>query len=161
MNQVRQKGKTMKISSESKRKAFNISVLKIVGVLLISLLAILLLWQGKSTSVQASNALVAKVYFDGEYRIEDGEWKKIVKGEHIPSTQGDVTLRGNFHLLSPDGEYVGLYTDVLPLAFYTDHINLTFYENENEPYVIDHEDPLYGASACGVNWIAHTLAEKI
>ncbi len=39
-----------------------------------------------------------------KYKIEDGEWHKIVKGEHIPATKGDVTLRGNFHMLAPDGE---------------------------------------------------------
>ena len=49
----------------------NISVLTIVGVLLILLTAIALLWHGNANSMQAIPALVAQVYFDGEYRIGD------------------------------------------------------------------------------------------
>ena len=75
--------------------------------------------------MQAESALIAQVYFDGEYRIADGPWQQIVKGKHIPSTEGDVTLRGNFHMLTPDGEYVGVYSGDTPIALYTDHINLT------------------------------------
>ena len=81
----------------------------IVGVLLLLSSALLLLWYGNANSMQAEPALMAGIYFDGEYRIADGEWHKIVKGKHIPSTKGDVTLKGNFHLLAPDGEYVGIY----------------------------------------------------
>ena len=77
----------------------------ITGVLLLILLAILLLWFNNSTSLQAEPALIAQVYFDGEYRINDGAWQKIVAGEHIPSTKGDVTLRGNFHM--PDHPKAG------------------------------------------------------
>ena len=33
-------------------------------------------------------ALLAQVYFDGEYRIADGSWQEIGKGKHIPSTKG-------------------------------------------------------------------------
>jgi hypothetical protein len=100
---------------------------------------------------------VAQVYFDGEYRIADGEWKPIVKGEHIPSTKGDVTLKGNFHMLAPDGEYVGIYRGEIPIAIYTDHINLTFYEAGFEPFVIETENTLYGSSACGETWVAHAF----
>ena len=133
------------------------NVVRTMGVLLILLLAIALLWHGNANSMQAEPALVADVYFDGEYRIAGGPWKTITEGEHIPSTHGDVTLRGNFHMLAPNGEYVGIYRGDLPIAFYTDHINLTFYEGDNEPFVIDMENPLYGSSACGVNWSAYTL----
>ena len=107
--------------------------------------------------MQAQPALLAQVYFDGEYRIADGSWQQIVKGEHIPSTKGDVTLRGNFHMLTPDGEYIGIYTGDIPIALYVDHISLTFYEGENEPYIIDIENPLFGDSACGVDWTAYIL----
>ncbi|MBQ2390501.1 MAG: hypothetical protein II306_01915, partial [Clostridia bacterium] len=100
----------------------NIASLKITGVVLIILLAVVLLWHGNVTSNQAMPAMVAGVYFDGEYRIADGQWQKIEKGKHISSTEGDVTLRGNFHLVAPDGEYVGVYTDSIPIALYTNHI---------------------------------------
>ena len=120
-------------------------------------LALVLLWHGNVTSNQAMPAMVAGVYFDGEYRIADGQWQKIEKGKHISSTEGDVTLRGNFHLVAPDGEYVGVYTDSIPIALYTNHINLTFYEGENEPFIIDVENPLYGDSACHEDWSAYVL----
>ena len=136
---------------------FKYSHLCVIGVLFILLLAFTLLLLGNATSNQAMPALVAQVYFDGEYRIADGPWQEIVKGNHIPATKGDVTLRGNFHMLAPDGEYVGVYRGDTPIALYTDHVNLTFYEGENEPYVMDIENPLYGDSACGISWSAYSL----
>ena len=139
---------------ETKSRFLNITI---AGVLLLLLSAVILLWHGNATSNQAMPALVAQIYFDGEYRIADGQWQKIVAGEHISSTEGDVTLRGNFHMLAPDGEYVGIYSGDVPIAFYTNHINLTFYEGENEPFIIDVENPLYGDSACCVDWTAYTL----
>ncbi len=142
---------------EGKSCVFYITGLKIVGVILVFLLAIMLLWNGNANSMQAVPALMADVYFDGEYRIADGEWQKIVKGQHISSTEGDVTLRGNFHMLAPDGQYVGIYRGDLPIAFYTNHINLTFYEKGQEPYVMDAENSLYKDSACGTCWNAYTF----
>ena len=132
----------------------------IAGVLFLILLAVFLLWFNNNTSLQATPALIAQVYFDGEYRIEEGEWQKIVEGEHIPSTKGDVTLRGNFHMLDPEGGYVGVYRGDLPIAFYTDHINLTFYETGFDPFVIDMENHLYGNSVCGEGWSAYFLVSE-
>ena len=139
---------------------FKKSHLQVAGVLLLILLAVFLLWFNNSTSLQAEPALIAQVYFDGEYRIDDGEWQKIVEGKHIPSTKGDVTLRGNFHMRDPEGGYVGIYRGDLPIAFYTDHINLTFYETGVEPFVIDMENPLYGDSVCGEGWTACFLTSE-
>ena len=133
---------------------------QVFGVLLLGLLAACLLWFNNRNSMQAEPALVAQVYFDGEYRIGDGDWKRIVEGEHIPATKGDVTLRGNFHSLTPYGDYIGVYRGELPIAFYTDHINLAFYEGEDEPFIIDMENRLYGNSACGVSWTAHRLTSE-
>ena len=135
---------------ETTSKFLNRTTIMIAGVLFLLLSAVVLLWHGNANSMQATPALVAQVYFDGEYRIADGEWQKIVKGNHISSTEGDVTLRGNFHMLTPDGEYVGIYSDNIPIALYTNHINLTFYEGENAPFIIDVENPLYGDSACRI-----------
>ena len=131
--------------------------MQLAGVLFLIFLAVFLLWFNNANSMQAEPALVAQVYFDGEYRITNGEWQSIVRGEHIPSTKGDVTLRGNFHVLTPDGEYAGLYEGEIPIAFYTDHIGLTFYEVGSDPYIIDMENPLYGSSACGEGWTAYSL----
>ena len=145
---------------DSKEKKFcplNNTVLYVAGILIVIFLAITLLWHGNANNMQAQPALLAEVYFDGEYRIADGQWQKIVKGEHISSTEGDVTLRGNFHMLTPDGEYVGSYRGEIPVALYTNHINLTIYEKGQEPHVIDTETPMYKDSACGESWTAHTF----
>ena len=127
---------------------------QVTGVLLLILLAAFLLWFINSNSWQAQPALVADVYFEGEYRIADGEWQPIVEGEHISSTKGDVTLRGNFHMLAPDGEYVGIYRGEIPIAFYVNHVGLTVYEAGYEPNVVDVEIPLFGDAACGETWRA-------
>ncbi len=136
---------------------FNRPTLQIIGICAIFVIAALLLWHGNATSSQAAEPLVAQVRFDGEYRVADGEWKPIVQGEHIPATDGDVTLRGNFHIYAPDGEYVGICRGDMPVAFYTDHINLTFYEKGFDPYVIDNENPLYGDASCCESWTAHSF----
>ena len=144
-------------NKETKFSFINKTMLWIVGIFAVLFLALVLLWHGNANSMQAAPAMVAGVYFDGEYRIADGQWQKIETGKHISSTEGDVTLRGNFHLVTPDGEYVGIYSDTTPIAIYTNHINLTFYEGENEPFIIDVENPLYGNSACHEEWSAYVL----
>ena len=144
-------------NKETRFSFMNKTTLWVVGILAVLFLALGLLWHVNANSMQALPAMVAGVYFDGEYRIADGQWQKIETGKHISSTEGDVTLRGNFHLVAPDGEYIGIYTDSLPIALYANHINLTFYEGENEPFIIDVENPLYGDSACHEDWIAYML----
>ena len=139
---------------------FNPACLQAIGIGFILLFFVLLLWHGNATSMQAQPALLAQVYFDGEYRIADGSWQEIVKGEHIPSTKGDVTLRGNFHMRAPDGEYIGIYASDIPIALYVDHIGLTFYESGNEPYVMDMENPLFGDSGCGASWTAYRITRE-
>ena len=141
---------------KSKNK-FKHSYLQIIGAVLIILLALFLLWYGNATSYQAMPAMIAQVYFDGEYRIADGPWQEITEGKHIPSTKGDVTLRGNFHTLTPYGDYIGIYDGDLPIALYTNHINLTIYESGCDSYTIDMENPLLGDSACGEDWTLYTL----
>ena len=128
----------------------------IAGVLVLIALALLLLLFNSAYGYQAGNAMMAQVRFEGEYRIADGEWHKIVEGEHIPSNKGDVTLRGNFQMFTPDGEYVGVYNDVTPIAFYLDHISVTFYGNNTEmPF--DVENYLLGESACCARWEAQPV----
>ena len=136
------------------------TTLIIVVILFMVFSAIMLLWQGNENSLQSVSPTPAKIYFKGVYCIEGGDPQEIVEGEHIPSTKGDVTLRGNFHMLTPSGEYIGVYSGTSLIAFYTDHINLTFIEEGGEPYVIDHENPLFGASACGVDWTAHAFSKN-
>lgn len=142
--------------TNSRFRFLNKTTVAVVGILLIVVLALTLLWHGNATSTQAESALVAQVYFDGDYRIGDGAWQKIVKGEHIPSTKGDVTMRGQFHMLAPDGEYVGVYEGDTPIALYCDHLRLTVSSGE-ESLMMDMENPRYGDSSCGVSWTAYLV----
>ena len=131
--------------------------LQATGIFLLVFLAALLLWFNRIHSMQSTSAVAAKVRFYGEYRIGDGQWHEITEEQHIPATKGDVTLRGDFHMLTPDGEYIGIYRGNTPIVFYTDHISLTIVEGENEPFVMDVENPLYGSSACCEHWFAYLL----
>ena len=131
--------------------------LQVIGTVLLLFLAVFLLWFNQANSNQALSAMVAQVRFQGEYRIGDGQWQEIIEGEHISATKGDVTLRGNFHLYAPDGEYAGILEEDTLIALYTDHIGLTIHQGENEPFVIDMENPLYGSSVCGMGWTAHSF----
>ena len=145
------------MSKEKTKYWLSIEILILVGVLLVAAAAGVLLWHGNATSSQAELALMAQVHFEGEYRVADGEWQALEQGEHVPSTKGDVTLRGNFHMLTPDGEYVGIYSGELPIALYVNHLNVTIREGENEPLVMDTENPLYGDSSCGAVWMAYSF----
>ena len=134
------------------------SYFSVAGILVLITLSVLLMCFNSRNSNQALSALVAQVRFYGEYRIGDRPWQEIVEGQHIPATKGDVTLRGNFHMLTPDGEYVGIYRGELPIALYSNHISLTIYEGGNEPFMIDIENPLYGSSACCEHWTGYMLS---
>ena len=140
-------------------KKINKTHLLVAGVLLLILLAVSLLWFNDSNSVQAESTVNIDVYFKGEYRIADGEWKPYVAGEHIPATKGDITLRGNLYK-SYEGEDLGIYnSEDMPVAFYTNHINLTFCEIDEtgEKYYLvgESEAAQFGDSNCGKSWVAH------
>ena len=145
-------------NAKNRLQIFKSSYLQVAGILLLIIFAALMMWFNHVNSTQAISATVAKVRFYGEYRIGDGRWHEITEGQHIPATKGDVTLRGNFHMLTPDGEYVGVYRGELPVAFYSNHISLTIYEGSNEPFVMDIENPLYGSSACSKYWTGYMLS---
>ena len=147
-------------NSKQKHPFFQSSQMQIAGIILLLLLAVLMLFFNNINNTQAVSAIAAQVRFWGEYRIGDGQWQEITEGQHISATKGDVTLRGNFHMLAPDGEYVGIYRGDTPIAFYANHINLTILEGQNEPFVIDIENPVYGSSACGVYWSAYLLTAE-
>ena len=142
---------------KNKFQVFKGRCFPIVGVLLLILLAISLLWFNNSTSTQAESATAAQVYFDGEYRVADGEWQIIEAGKHIPTTKGDVTLRINVHLMDPDGNPMDDKERIVPLALYTDHIGLTFYSGGKKVHVTDNENPVIGRSACGESWTMYTV----
>ena len=143
---------------QKSKKGFKIlkgSHLVAVGISLLILLAVFLLWFYNLNSMQSNPALMGQVRFEGEYRVgENGEWHEIVEGEHIPATKGDVTLRGNFRVLTPFGDDAGVYSGDPPIAFYINHINLTIYADAEEPYILEREDPAYAKPVCGIGWEA-------
>ena len=142
---------------KNKIQIFKKSYLMVAGVLILISLAIFLLWFNNSNSTQAEGAVAARVYFDGEYRVADGEWQPIEVGKHIPATKGDVTLRINFKLMAPDGTPMDDMERTAPIALYTDHIGLTFYSGGKKIRVIDNENPVIGESACGESWTMHPV----
>ena len=142
---------------KNKLGKFNKSYLQVAGVLALILLAALLLWFVNYKSMQSSGASAAQVRFDGEYKIADGDWYKVEDGKHIPATKGDVTLRGTFYLLTPNGDPMDTFVGDVYVAFYTDHVNLSFFEDGVKTHVSDNEHPMIGESACGVNWCMHKV----
>ena len=137
---------------------FKKSYWQVAGVLSMLLLAGFLIWFGNATSMQSGSTLPIELYFKGQYSIDGGPWQTYVEGEHVPSTKGDVLLRGNL-FKRYEGEELGVYnSEDLPAAFYVDHINLTFYKTGFEPWVVDIENPTYADSTCGEGWIKDPFA---
>ena len=142
---------------KNKIHVFKKSYMAFACVFILVLLAVFLVWFNNSTSKQAQSATSARVYFEGEYRIADGEWQSIESGGHISATKGDVTLRLKVRLTDPDGNPMDDTERIVPLALYTDHIGLTFYSGGKKVRVIDNENPVIGESACGESWTMHTV----
>ena len=133
------------------------SYLQVIGVVLLIALAALLLIFNNQSSNQSSGTSPALIYFDGEYRIEGGDWQPIEVGEHIPATKGDVTLRIHFRMMDPDGNPMDDKERSVPVALYLDHIGLSFYVDGVKVRVTDNENPQIGESACGESWTMHTV----
>ena len=120
---------------KTRSRIANRTILATAGVLLLLLSAFILMLHGNATSNQAIPALIAQVYFDGEYRIADGQWHKIVKGEHISANDGEVILRGKFMMSFPDGEVVGPLMDGGHVALFFDHLGGSIWINGTETHV--------------------------
>ena len=117
------------------------------------LFAVLFVWTGHLNSNQATPAFVIDIAFQGEYKIGDGEWHTIINGEHIPSTQGDVTLRGTFQMFDPETrEPFGTFFADLPVNLYFNHIGgyAILPGGEIAPFDIEHE--MFGEDLCAVAW---------
>ncbi len=126
-----------------------------MGLVALVLLGIVLLVMVCSHSNQAFAAVPMKVSFQGEYKVGDGDWNPIVKGESISAMDGDVTLKGYFQLESPDGkEVVGHASKGAPIALYLNHIHCDLTVN-GENYPFSAEEPLIGVSACGKQWVTY------
>ncbi len=101
---------------------------------------------------QAEWAIVPDIKLVGEYKIGDGEWKPIVKGEHIPATKGDVMLKGVLEICDPEtNDFYGKLTKGSLVSFTFNHINLALTESNQITEVYDIENPVIGEDACGYN----------
>lgn len=134
---------------------FKKSYIPVIGVVLLILLAVFMLWFNNvnRSMIQAAESLRPIVGFEGEYRIGNGEWQPLGDGKHISSTKGDVTLKGKFFLLSPDGKERVPDVDRALVAFYTNHIAISF----NGVDFLENENPIFGDSSCGESWYAYEM----
>ena len=145
--------------SRKKPNAFKFkkSYLPIFGVVTLLLLAVFMLWINNRNSSQATESFRCLVRFEGQYQIADGEWQDYEEGKHISSTKGDVKLRGNFYLLTPDGaERVPSEEGATSLiAFYTNHIAISF--GGSDAFLENENHKIFGVSACGAVWNAYEI----
>lgn len=107
-----------------------------------------------SSTVLAEDAQMATVEFRGEYKTEGREWVEITPGEHISPTRGDVTLRGNFVFISPDGDVLTDNPAGAQLNMYLNHISMTV-RCGGEELTFDVEHPELGAALCGAMWVTY------
>lgn len=139
------------------QKAWKKIPFAIIGIISVLAVMLLLLWGNIANSQQSIPAFYPNIYFSGEYRLVDGPWNTVKAGQHIPATKGDVTLQGQFHMVAPDGEYIGAAEKGILLAFYLNHIQLTVQEEGQAPYHMDIESPHAGADMCGELSIGYEL----
>ena len=128
-----------------------------IGIVSVLAVMLLLLWGNITNSRQSVPALYPDIYFSGAYRLADGPWHTIKAGQHIPATKEDVTLQGQFHMVAPDGEYIGVAGKGVLLAFYLNHIQLTVEEQGQAPHVMDIESAYAGEGMCGELSISYEL----
>ena len=113
-------------------------------------------------SINPSKAIPASTLtasFSGEYKIDTGEWQTIPEDGHISATKGEVTLRGKFNVLLPDGEFLTDNPEGFFFNFYCNHISVKIKVGV-ETVVFDTEHPQIGANACGAMWSAYYFPES-
>ena len=119
------------------------------AVIAILLFALVFLWIGNRDSMQAVSPMIAGVSFQGEYKIGDGDWHTITKGEHIPANRGDVTLHGIFLMHNPEnGEVIGPLAAGNTVSLYFNHIGGTAILPSGGKIVFDAENDMLGEDAC-------------
>ena len=97
--------------------------------------------------------MVAGVSFQGEYKIGDGDWHTVIKGQHIPANQGDVMLRGIFLMHNPEnGEVIGPLAPGNTVSLYFNHIGGTAILPSGGKIVFDAENDQIGEDACAAIW---------
>ena len=131
----------------------------LIGCLFLIVVSVVSLAIMSVNPFQASPASALTASFSGKYKIGDGDWQTVTKDGHISATEDDVTLRGNFIVSLPNGEYltdnpVGFYFN-----FYCNHLLVKVSVGE-ESVVFDTEYPPLGAHACGTMWVSYQFPES-
>ena len=129
----------------------------VIGIVCLFLIFALQILHNHLNNNQALRPTGATIRFEGTYSIDGGPEYKIEEGKHIPATEGDVTLRGRFHMYAPSGDYIKPAMKGTPLAFFLDHVNVKIYESGQRPYELYNENKSVGPSACGEIWMSYTL----
>lgn len=127
----------------------------LIGVIVVLVLGVALLLTNVARSSQSVPSMLLGVTFEGEYKIADGAYAPLTKGEKISSTEGDVTLRGYFQVVTRDGEVVGRAWEGMPIALYFNHIGGEILVPDQETYVFGAENTDFGESSCGTQWISY------
>lgn len=129
-----------------------------VTLAVILAVSLFFLWSGQHNTQQASSPIVAGVSFTGEYRIGNGEWQPIREGEHISSTQGNVTLRGYFQMLDPfTNEVLGPLSEGTRVFLYFNHLGGIAHTPLGFSVPFETENEILGEDACAIFWGSYTV----
>ena len=129
----------------------NTKHLSAIGIIILIGFCLFFLWNGESNSSQSEPAKIAGVRFEGEYKIGNGDWQVIKEGEHISSTHGDVTLRGQFIMLNPvTGQPLNQLQPGTSVSFYFNHIYVEIPLEGIGTIKFDAENERIGEDACAI-----------
>ena len=121
---------------------------------LLLVLSVILIFVMLNNDSHAIPSLPLQVRFEGEYKLNDGEWKEIIEGESIPFGEGEMCLRGHFQFLIPYDE-----TSIEPVPKDThltacfSHIGGQISIDNQLVHLFDMENKQFGSSSCGEEWI--------
>ena len=139
-------------------KKLHVHHLTTIGIVVLIGICLFFLWNGQSNSSQSEAPRIARVIFEGEYKIDSGEWQEIKQEEHIPATQGDVTLRGYFRMLNPTtGEPLSYVSAGTSVSFYFNHISAQIPIEGVGTIKFDAENERIGEDACAIMRCSFTV----
>ena len=142
-------------------KRCNVRIIPVIYIIVTFFAACILLWVNNNIAIQSQSAIYPKVYFQGEYKIEDGEWQEYRQGMHLSANKADITLRGTLHkYFSEWGEEVGCVNSEEIVAIYSDHLMVTVQEKDSEPIILEVELPKYELT-CAKLWQYYRVQGEI
>ena len=117
---------------------------------LLLVLSVILIFVMLNNDSHAIPSLPLQVRFEGEYKLNGGEWQEIIEGESIPFGKGEMRLRGHFQFLIP---YDETSIDPVPkdthLTACFSHIGGQISIDNQLVHLFDMENKQFGSSSCG------------